>query len=417
MLAAAPSIRAEASARATPDARWLVRLRWTLVGVEAVIASVWVATGQAPWMLVASALGAQVLASTASALEPPRSPGEVALTLVLDLAAMTALLALGGGSSSPFCVILLVHVTVAALVLRGWHRWSIVGLAIGAYASLFAFADEVHAAGLEGHLREMWLAFSLTSLLIAASVGRLARELELARSRADASARIVGLTTLAAGAAHEIATPLSTIKTIVGEVERELEDRDEFARIRDDLRLLRDEVARARAILDRLAGAAGELHAEAPRAVPVEALRDELDALPEEVRARVAWSAPEGIEARLPVRAVGRALCALVANAADASPADAPIDVSVRAEARSLELTVRDRGHGMDAETLARAGEPFFTTKPTGRGLGLGLFLVRSLAMHLGGEVSIDSAPNRGTTVTLRIPQLGARSNVADGLA
>jgi two-component system sensor histidine kinase RegB len=58
----------------------------------------------------------------------------------------------------------------------------------------------------------------------------------------------------------------------------------------------------------------------------------------------------------------------------------------------------------MSAETLARLGEPFFTTKEPGCGMGLGIFLVKALAAHLGGELTIDSTLGRGTTTTLELP-------------
>ncbi len=74
-----------------------------------------------------------------------------------------------------------------------------------------------------------------------------------------------------------------------------------------------------------------------------------------------------------------------------------------------LTLTVRDRGCGMTPDVLARAGEPFFTTKPPGQGLGLGLFLARSLADQLGGRFTIDSSPSRGTTARMILPLEVAR--------
>ena len=86
------------------------------------------------------------------------------------------------------------------------------------------------------------------------------------------------------------------------------------------------------------------------------------------------------------------------------------VEVEARDEAGStLTITVRDRGCGMTADVLARAGEPFFTTKPPGQGLGLGLFLARSLAEQLGGRFSIDSSPSRGTTVQHDPAARGAR--------
>jgi len=66
-----------------------------------------------------------------------------------------------------------------------------------------------------------------------------------------------------------------------------------------------------------------------------------------------------------------------------------------------VRLSVADDGTGMDAATLARASEPFFTTKPLGQGTGLGLAMVRGFAEQSGGALSITSTPGVGTTVTL----------------
>jgi signal transduction histidine kinase len=69
-----------------------------------------------------------------------------------------------------------------------------------------------------------------------------------------------------------------------------------------------------------------------------------------------------------------------------------------------VRLRVSDTGSGMDEATLARATEPFFTTKPEGRGTGLGLAMARGFAEQSGGALAIQSAPGRGTTVTLWLP-------------
>ncbi len=69
-----------------------------------------------------------------------------------------------------------------------------------------------------------------------------------------------------------------------------------------------------------------------------------------------------------------------------------------------MRLAVRDSGSGMNAETSARAFEPFFSTKPTGKGTGLGLATVYGIATQAGGSVEIESGEGRGTTVTLHLP-------------
>ena len=114
----------------------------------------------------------------------------------------------------------------------------------------------------------------------------------------------------------------------------------------------------------------------------------------------------------------------LAANARDAMPqggtltlAAAAVTVSERAEAphpaglgpgRYVRLSAADTGAGMDAETLARAAEPFFTTKPEGKGTGLGLTMAREFAEQAGGGFAVASGPGRGTTVTLWLPVAGA---------
>jgi two-component system sensor histidine kinase RegB len=70
---------------------------------------------------------------------------------------------------------------------------------------------------------------------------------------------------------------------------------------------------------------------------------------------------------------------------------------------------VSDRGPGISPDVLARVGEPFFTTKPTGRGMGLGIFLARAVVERLGGQFAIRSVPGAGTTATLALPGEDAR--------
>lgn len=113
----------------------------------------------------------------------------------------------------------------------------------------------------------------------------------------------------------------------------------------------------------------------------------------------------------LPRRALARVVLSLVQNGLDASPAGSTVALRISAHER-LEVVVEDHGQGMTPDLVSRAGEPFFTTKPPGQGLGLGLFLARSLADQLDGRFTIDSAPGRGTTVALRLP-LQVQSDVA----
>jgi two-component system, sensor histidine kinase RegB len=176
--------------------------------------------------------------------------------------------------------------------------------------------------------------------------------------------------------------------------------------------LIRAELGRCRAVLDNVAAGAGEAAGEAPVALrPADVLDDVRRRLGDPLAARMTVREPLPSAAlRLPREAFGRALYNLVRNAIDASPDGAPVIVSAQAVADRLTFVVEDEGTGMAPEVLERAAEPFFTTKGPGAGLGLGLFLSRTLAEHLGGTLTLDSAPGRGTRAAIELPLPAAES-------
>ena len=100
---------------------------------------------------------------------------------------------------------------------------------------------------------------------------------------------------------------------------------------------------------------------------------------------------------RLPGRALTQALQSLLANAQEASSPDSTVRLTASVQGDQLVIDIVDRGTGMDALVLARVGEPFFTTRPAGRGMGLGVFLTRTLIESLGGSLSLSSQVGRGT--------------------
>ena len=130
------------------------------------------------------------------------------------------------------------------------------------------------------------------------------------------------------------------------------------------------------------------------------------EVLREDERGRVAVDvkAPPGV--RLCARADYVEVAGpVLRNALDASSADSTVEVEVALEPGGLLRTVvRDAGSGMDAETLSHVGEPFYTTRPPGRGTGLGLFVVNLHLERLGGSLVFSSTPEVGTTAVLEWP-------------
>jgi CheY-like chemotaxis protein len=122
------------------------------------------------------------------------------------------------------------------------------------------------------------------------------------------------------------------------------------------------------------------------------------------------------------------ALLNLVVNARDAMPHGGTIAITVAEEVAPASLSklaggayivlrVRDTGSGMDAETLARATEPFFTTKGIGKGTGLGLSMVAGLAYQFGGQLQLSSRPDAGTTAELWLPVADSAAMTGSGAA
>lgn len=356
----------------------------------------------------------------------PLRPASSAYVLAFDVLQLTALLALVGGASNPFSILYLVQISMAALILGPRWTWGLAALAASAYGALFTLvpAPVVHdhtGEGFASHLRVMWIAFTAAAGLTTSFVARLSGELErreselrAVREQAVRHERVAALTTLAAGAAHELGTPLATVAVAAGELQRVVERAGGPAAdaMREDLRLIRRELDRCRRILDGMAAGAGELVGEAPATIPAAVLLDEVSSAlrpgeADRLDVRDACG-PDRVVA--PRRALAVAVGNLVRNAFDAS-AGGRVGLSVTpAPSGGVRITVEDTGPGMAPDVLARVGEPFFTTKPPGQGLGLGLFLARSLADRLGGRFEIDSAPGAGTRVSIELPPAPAWS-------
>lgn len=404
---------------------WLLRLRWgAMIGQTATILGVhFIFQMPLPLPLLFAIIGIELVTNAfgawwASQGHPIRARllGGV---MACDVVLLTALLYLTGGAFNPFSFLYLVHIALAAVVLSPQWTWALVGLALLCFGSLFLLPPwpvtgeaELHAHHMHMHLQGMWVAFAVAAAFIVYFVQRVTsalaeREKQLAEAR-DLTARnekLASLATLAAGAAHELSTPLSTIAVVAKELEHQIERNGGHPDAIADARLIREQVSRCREILVQMTADAGESMGEASKPVSTEQLlRDALEELPHPEQIRLCLDGASTRLLNVPRSPVAHAIRNVLKNALEASEPTCPVEVRVSSENGDCRIEIHDRGTGMTGDVLNRAGEPFFTTKEPGSGMGLGLFLSRAVVSRLGGRLEIDSEPGLGTTVRLMLP-------------
>jgi len=347
--------------------------------------------------------------------------------MLLDLITLTAMLYFSGGAGNPFSFFYFVNLAVGGVMIRPKAAWSLTVSAIAGYTFLLHDSvpitklDIFRPHGFDLQTGGLMLAFATCSSVVTYFVTHTAgelkqRERQLLRAQAEqaTSQRLEGLTTLAAGAAHELATPLSTIDVIVRELSRHLEGWEKPESVDTDLKLIDDELERCRQILQRMRSAAGDSMAQRWDQTTVGDLIDQtLEGVrdPHRVDVTDGTAAVEGQSLWVPQEAVAQAVRNLIHNGLDASGEMGRVRVEPQLIANHLQISVLDSGQGMSHEVLGRASDPFFTTKEPGRGIGLGLFLTRNVISKLGGHLEFRSAVGQGTEAVVTIP-LGKRRNM-----
>jgi two-component system, sensor histidine kinase RegB len=255
---------------------WLVRLRWLFLAGQVVVFPIahWGFDVQLEWSVLALALGCAAASNLAIArLHQQRKTWSSASlmggVLVLDTALLTMLLAASGGSMNPFTVFYLVYVTLSAVVLSARWTISIAALSLAGFGLLFVASHtsgmHLHgsATSFSRHLQSMWAAYALAAVLVTFFIGKITRAIAIQREQISTlreanarNARLAALTTLAAGAAHELGSPLGTIAVAAHEAALRAASVPGAAAIARDLQLILLEVDRCQGILHQMSGQA-----------------------------------------------------------------------------------------------------------------------------------------------------------------
>ncbi|MGH8355416.1 MAG: ATP-binding protein, partial [Pseudomonas sp.] len=369
-----------------------------------------------PWLPLGIILGisAGLCVLTALRLRGPWPVTELeyAVQLACDLIIHSVLLYFSGGSTNPFVSYYLVPLTIAAATLPWLYSILLSGLALAGYSGLLVWSHplDIPIAHRETLLiYGMWLSFALAAALITFFAAKMAEELrrqeQLLAERREEGLRdqqLLAVATQAAGAAHELGTPLATMSVLIKEIRQDHKD----PLLQEDLAVLQEQVRLCKDTLQQLVRAA---EAERRQAVEEQSAAAWLETALSRwhlMRPEASYryqSRGQGSLPRLaPPPDLTQALLNLLNNAADACPDD--LEIRLDWDAHGLCISIRDHGAGVPLAIAEQLGKPFFTTK--GKGFGLGLFLSQASVTRAGGSVKLYNHEDGGTLTELRLPRL-----------
>jgi len=407
--------------------RRLIAMRWIAIAIQLAFVFVASAFFDAPISLppVLAICAVQAVLSlpalwwrvTTKAPEPLAAFAQI----LIDILALTGIAYFAGGASSPLISLYLPLIAVAATILPPRHASVLAAISIACYSlvSLVHAPAHIHdpAQAFRSHLIGMWVIFVCSALTISWFVVRLnatirSRDAALAAARETAlrNERVVALGNLAAGAAHELGTPLATMAVVVGELAA---DSSLSPQLKSDVEVALAQVRECKRIITRLAARAGSSRAEAVHPVSADVW---IEQLVERWRRQRPQVIPDvKLEGAIPGPRIAadvtleQALLNLFNNAADASPGQ----VGIRAgwDSQHVQVDVLDRGKGIPPEISGRLGRDLVSTRDEGAGMGVVLAL--SAVEQSGGTLSITNRADGGTLAKVLLPLTSIGAGVA----
>lgn len=405
----------------------LVRLRWlAIIGQTAAVTTVHIGLGfPLPFGLCVLVITASAWVNIALRIRYPAShrltENEATFLLGFDILQLAVLLHLTGGLQNPFAMLFLAPVLISATALSPERTLALGLLAVGAATLLVLVHRPLPwMPGEDLQLPFLYVSGVWTAILLGAAftgiyawrVAEEARQLgqalaatELVLAREQHLSQLDGL---AAAAAHELGTPLATIALVVKELDHQAPHGSD---LKEDLTLLREQVERCRGILAKLTSLGQEPAGffETMRLGHlVEEVVEPQRSFDVDIEVTCAGEGPEPFCQRSPGLLYG--LSNLIDNAADF--AQSRVEVAATWDAHEVRLEIRDDGPGFAPEVILRVGEPYVTTRGhdrradedgSGGGLGLGLFIAKTLIERSGAQLTVTNQPPPETGAVVRI--------------
>lgn len=340
---------------------------------------------------------------------------EFFIQLLIDVLLLNALFYYSGGATNPFVSYLLVPICISAATLPWRYTWIITSLSIIFYSLLMFFHHPLsifdmhqHHGGFNWHIIGMWFNFFVSAVLITYFVVRMANDLRareqlLTEMREDElrDEQVIAVATLAAGAAHEMNTPLATISLLLSEL-RFTHQQDPL--LMQDLQLLTQQVnvcvsSLKKMVEDSELATKGEAK-EKNILEYCNSIIDLWQLMRPEVRFEKHFSTDiQSQKIRYDSR-LDNAILNCLNNAVDASPENVVIDIHIDNDKLIWKIT--DYGAGFDKKLKPKIGKESVSTKT--EGLGIGLLLTHASIKRLGGEVRHEANQPNGTVTVIVLP-------------
>jgi len=342
---------------------------------------------------------------------------QVFLQMAIDVLALTGLFYFFGGATNPFVWFFLIPALIAALVLSPTHARAMTALCIICYSFLLFFFQPAHEhgamhpdSGFQLHVIGMWVGFILSASFVAFIVAGLAdrlrnREKTLieAREQVLRNEHLVALGTLAAGAAHDLGTPLGTMAILSTDLQDDPVVK-QYPELGRKLELMREQVERCKQTLSLFSRNAGAARAESGKSMSARGYLTEMLGQWQEMNPATS----------LEVRITGKiesawlfveaTLTPAVHNLLDNAAHVSPGGILVKSGWSSEILTIKiiDKGPGVAREVLETLGQK--PVKSSKGGMGMGLYLAVSSIQRLGGTLSLANLPEGGAMAKITLP-------------
>ena len=358
------------------------------------------------------------------------APLELLGHLLIDVSLLVGLLWLTGGISNPLISYLLVLLAVSATLLP---RLMVIGFAMASTAlytffllldlssdQQMAMSGDMQEMTFQLHLVGMWVIFVVSAALITVFITRMAegirrRELTLAKAREEAlrSEQLIAIGTLAAGTAHALGTPLSTMSVLLSDLDELATENLGVPEVKEDISVLRQQVTRCRNSLTQLTRYYHKDEGRSEQTIPISAfiedVRDYLTNIHPRSNIQITLYNIDNKHLNSDL-SIKHALINIIENGIKA--AKDKVTLELRVSRADLTITIADDGPGIPAEVMENLGEPFISVR--NQGMGLGIYLANASISRLGGSIEMSNRVEGGavTRITLPLAKLPDRGEI-----